>query len=51
VPCTTVAYAIAQNSFGGLQGWGTVIFAAGIVLDVVVYSSGKRSRRGRGARD
>ena len=23
VPCTTIAYSIAQNSFGGLQGWGT----------------------------
>jgi hypothetical protein len=51
VPCTTIAYAIAQNSFGGLQGWGTVIFAAGIVLDIMVYSSGRRSRRSRGARD
>jgi hypothetical protein len=49
VPCTTIAYAIAQNSFGGLQGWGTVVFAAGIILDILVYSSGKRSRDARGA--
>ena len=40
VPCTTIAYAIAENSFGGLQGWGTVVFAAGIVLDILLYSSG-----------
>ena len=44
VPCTTIAYAIAQNSFGGLQGWGTVVFAAGILLDIMLYGSGKRSK-------
>jgi len=49
VPCTTIAYATAQNSFGGLQGWGTVIFAAGIILDIMLYGSGKRSRDNRGA--
>ena len=49
VPCTTIAYAIAENSFGGLQGWGTVIFAAGIILDIALYTSGKRSRNARGA--
>ncbi len=46
-PCTTIAYAIAQNSFGGLHGWGTVIFAAGIVLDVLIYYSGRRSQMSR----
>jgi len=44
VLCTTIAYAIAQNSFGGLQGWGTVVFAAGVLLDILLYSSGKRSK-------
>ncbi len=43
-PCTTMAYAIAQNSFGGLAGWGTVVFAAGIVLDIFIYYGGRRSR-------
>jgi len=43
-PCTTMAYAIAQNSFGGLTGWGTVIFALGIVLDIFIYYGGGRSR-------
>ena len=43
-PCTTMAYAIAQNSFGGLTGWGTVVFAAGIVLDIFIYYGGGRSR-------
>ena len=45
VPCTTIAYAIAENSFGGLQGWGTVVFAAGIILDIVLYAGGRRGRR------
>lgn len=44
-PCTTMSYAIAQNSFGGLQGWGTVVFAAGVVLDILIYYSGRASRR------
>jgi len=49
-PCTTMAYAIAQNSLGGLTGWGTVVFAAGIVLDIFIYYGGGRSRAQR-ARD
>lgn len=44
-PCTTMGYAIAQNSFGGLQGWGTVVFAAGVLLDIFIYYSGRRSRQ------
>ena len=47
VPCTTIAYSIAQNEFGGLQGWGVVVFAVGILLDILLYASGNRSRRGR----
>jgi hypothetical protein len=43
-PCTTIAYAIAQNSFGGLQGSGTVVFAIGVLLDILIYYSGRRSR-------
>ena len=39
-----MAYAIAQNSFGGLTGWGTVVFAVGIILDIVIYYGGGRSR-------
>lgn len=43
-PCTTIAYAIAGNSFGGLHGWGTVVLAAGVVLDVLLYSAGRKRR-------
>jgi hypothetical protein len=48
-PCTTMAFAIAQNSFGGFVGWGTVVFAAGVILDIFIYYGGGRSRRGRAA--
>ncbi len=48
-PCTTMAYAIAQNSFGGLEGWGTVVLAAGVVLDILIYTGGASRRRSRRA--
>jgi hypothetical protein len=44
VPCTTVAGSIAQNEFGGLYGWGMVVLAAGVILDIVIYY-GERVRR------
>ena len=46
-PCTTIAYSIAANSFGGLQGWGTVILAVGIILDILIYYGGRRGQRER----
>lgn len=49
VPCTTIAYSIAQNSFGGLQGWGTVVFALGIILDILIYYSGRKGQQERHA--
>ena len=47
LPSTTIAYSIAVNSFGGLHGWGTVIFAAGVLIDILIYAGGGRSRRER----
>ncbi len=49
VPCTTIAYAIAENEFGGLHGWGVVVLAAGIILDILLYSAGRRRRAARRA--
>jgi hypothetical protein len=46
LPTTTIAYAIAANEFGGFQGWGAVIVAAGVIVDVMIYG-GMRSRRSR----
>jgi hypothetical protein len=44
-PCTTIAYAIAQNEFSGLHGGGTVVFVAGVILDILIYSSSRARRR------
>jgi hypothetical protein len=44
LPTTTIAYSIAANEFGGFRGWGAVVVAAGVVIDVLIYSGGKRSR-------
>ena len=44
LPCTAMAYAIAQNEFDGLHGWGVAILAAGIVLDMAIYGSNRAHR-------
>jgi hypothetical protein len=44
LPWTTLGYAAAQNWYGGLQGFGVVLFALGLVLDVFSYSGGLRRR-------
>ena len=44
-PCTTIAYSIAQNEFGGLQGWGMITLVAGVILDILIYYSGRARRR------
>jgi hypothetical protein len=44
LPTTTIAYSIAANEFGGFRGWGAVVVAAGVVIDVLIYSGGKGSR-------
>jgi hypothetical protein len=33
LPTTTMAYAIAENEFGGAQGWGLAIVILGVVAD------------------
>ncbi len=44
-PCTTIAYSIAQNSFGGLHGWGMIVLVAGVILDILIYYGGRSRRR------
>lgn len=44
LPSTTIAYAIAANEFGGFQGWGAVVVAAGVIVDALIYGGGSRSR-------
>lgn len=48
MPYTTLAYAFAQNSFGGVQGLGLVIYVMAILLDLGFIGGGAhRARRGR----
>jgi hypothetical protein len=44
LPTTTIAFAIAQNEFGGFRGWGAVITVVGVLFDVGVLGGA----RGRG---
>jgi hypothetical protein len=47
LPTTTLMYAVAQNSFDGLEGWGLVVFVLGILFDFGVLGGGARFGRGR----
>jgi hypothetical protein len=44
LPTTTIAYAVAENEFGGFRGWGIVITILGLLFDLGVVGSA----RGRG---
>jgi hypothetical protein len=44
LPTTTIAFAIAQNEFGGFKGWGVVITVLGVAFDLGLLGSA----RGRG---
>lgn len=44
LPTTTIAYAIAQNSFDGVRGWGLVVLILGIAIDLGLIGSGARGR-------
>ena len=45
LPWTTIAYAIAQNEFGGLNGLGIVVMALGLLVDIGAIGGGARGRR------
>jgi hypothetical protein len=45
LPTTTLMYAVAQNSFDGLEGWGLVIFILGILVDFGIIGGGARAGR------
>ena len=44
LPWTTLAYAIAQNAFGGAQDIGLVIVVLGVLADVGALGGGVRGR-------
>jgi hypothetical protein len=33
LPTTTMAYAIAENAYGGVEGWGLAIVIVGVIVD------------------
>jgi hypothetical protein len=40
-PTTTLAYAVARNESGGLQGWGIVLLIVGVTLDLGLWGRGR----------
>jgi hypothetical protein len=45
LPWTTIAWAIAQNEFGGASGIGVLVIALGFLADIGVLGGGARGRR------
>lgn len=45
LPWTTIAWAIAQNEFGGANGIGLLVIAVGFLVDIGVLGGGARGRR------
>ena len=45
LPWTTIAWAIAQNEFGGLNGIGILIVVLALLADIGIVGGGARSRR------
>ena len=45
LPWTTIAWAIAQNELGGLNGLGLLVVILGVLADVGVLGGGARGRR------
>ena len=45
LPWTTLAYAFAQNSLGGLNGLGLLVVILGVLVDIGVLGGGARQRR------
>lgn len=48
LPATTLAYAIARNEFGGLNGLGIVALLIGIAVDIGLLGGGARQRKSAG---
>ena len=50
LPTTTMAYAVAENRYHGVHGWGLAVVIAGVVIDFGLLGGGGRAL-GRRARD
>ena len=44
LPWTTIAWAIAQNEFGGANGIGLLVIVLGLLADIGVLGGGARGR-------
>jgi hypothetical protein len=47
LPTTTLAYAVAKNSLGGIQGWGLVVVVLGVLIDFGLLGGGARGQQAR----
>ncbi len=43
LPTTTMCYAIAENRFHGVRGWGLALVIAGVVIDFGLLGGGGRA--------
>lgn len=48
LPATTLAYAIARNELGGLNGLGVIVVLVGVAVDIGLLGGGARQRRSSG---
>jgi hypothetical protein len=48
LPATTLAYAIAQNELGGVNGLGLIAVLIGLAVDIGLVGGGARQRRSAG---
>lgn len=42
LPTTTMAYAVAQNEFQGIRGWGLAVLIVGVLIDFALLGGGGR---------
>ena len=43
LPATTMAYAVAENEFHGLRGWGLAVLILGVTIDFGLLGGGGRA--------
>jgi hypothetical protein len=41
LPTTTLAYAVAQNRYEGVSGWGLVLVVLGVLIDLGALGGGR----------
>jgi hypothetical protein len=41
LPTTTLGYAVAENRYGGVRGWGLLLVVVGVLLDLGALGGGR----------